>query len=668
MSEGRTTETAKAMHISDGTPHAGDANSPDFQYYEQTRNDGDLKKNKERETKCSCRKTRKEMVGFLELLRYADALDIILMIIGLICAAASGTGLPILIIVFGQMTDSFVLSGVKVNASSNGSDCTSYLAIDIETEMTGFSYYYVAIGCTVFALSVFQIWTFLVSATRQIMRIRQKFFSAVLHQDMSWFDSYQIGTLNSRLTDDINTIHEGLADKLCIFVQFLSTFVTGIIIGFVHGWKLTLVILSVSPLLGVSAAIWTKLVASFTSKELRAYAKAGAVAEEILTAIRTVIAFNGQQKAMDKYNANLIDARNVGIKKSITVNLSMGLTQFLIFGAYGLAFWYGTKLTVEEPENYSIGKVLIVFFAVLVGTFSLGQVSPNLESISSARGAAFEIYKIINKFRPIDSGSTEGHKPDKLIGHIEFKNIHFAYPSRPDIQILSGLNLKVPAGKTMALVGMSGCGKSTTIQLLQRFYDPIKGEVTLDGHDVRSLNVKWLRNNIGVVSQEPVLFGTTIGENIRFGRDGVTNEEIEQAAKEANAYDFISKLPDQFSTMVGERGAQLSGGQKQRIAIARALVRNPKILLLDEATSALDTQSEAIVQAALDKARAGRTTIVIAHRLSTIRTADVIAGFHGGVVVEQGPHNELMSKKGVYHSLVMLQIPKKNVRMKKIKM
>ncbi|XP_068092086.1 ATP-dependent translocase ABCB1-like isoform X2 [Hyperolius riggenbachi] len=656
MTKGQTNIPIESENVDD-SPSPEDDNSPHFQYYEKTRSDGDAETKKKGEKKESCRTSPKEMVGLFELVRYADALDIFLMIVGLLCAVANGTGLPILIIVFGKMTDSFVLSGtnVNVNISRNYSGCDQLPINDIEEDMTWFSYYYVAIGCSVFALSVFQIWTFLISATRQIMRIRQKFFKAVLHQDMSWFDSTQIGTLNSRLTDDINTIHEGLADKLCIFVQFLSTFLSGITIGFIHGWKLTLVILSVSPLLAVSAAIWSKFIATFTSKELHAYAKAGAVAEEILTAIRTVIAFNGQQKAMDKYNANLIEARNVGIKKAVTLNVSMGINQFVIFGSYALAFWYGTRLTVEEPENYSIGKVLIVFFSVLIGAFTLGEVSPNLESISSARGAAVEIYRIINQPRPIDSSSSVGHKPDKLTGHIEFRNIFFSYPSRPDIQILTGLNLKVPAGKTMALVGMSGCGKSTTIQLLQRFYDPTEGEVMVDGQDIRTLNVKWLRDNIGVVSQEPVLFGTTIGENIRFGRDGVTEQDIEQAAREANAYDFISKLPERFNTMVGERGAQLSGGQKQRIAIARALVRNPRILLLDEATSALDMQSEAIVQAALDKARAGRTTIVIAHRLSTIRNADIIAGFHGGIVVEQGSHDELMNKKGIYYSLVMLQ-------------
>uniref|UniRef100_A0A8C8BB02 ATP-binding cassette sub-family B member 5 n=1 Tax=Otus sunia TaxID=257818 RepID=A0A8C8BB02_9STRI len=580
--------------------------------------------------------------------RYADWVDVLLMVVGLISAAANGTGLPLMIIVFGEMTNSLVLSGLKSNMSEG-----KKLKSDFSTYQ--FAYYYVGIGCAVLILSTIQVWTFLIAATRQTARIRQKFFFAVLHQEMAWFDTTQIGMLNTRLTDDINTIHEGIGDKICIFVQFFATFLAGIIIGFIYGWKLTLVILSVSPLLAASAAVWSTLLASLTAEELSAYAKAGAVAEEILTAIRTVVAFNGQQKALEKYDANLEIAKSVGVKKSITTNTSLGVSEFLVFGTYALAFWYGTKLTAEE-EGYDIGRVLIVFFSVFVGTFSLGQAAPNLESVANARGAAYEVYRIIKKKRLIDSSSNEGYKPDKLIGEIEFRNIHFSYPSRPDVKILKGLNLKVQTGKTIALVGASGCGKSTTVQLLQRFYDPVQGEVSAYGWDIRTLNVKWLRENIGIVSQEPVLFATTIAENIRYGREDISDAEIEQAAKEANAFDFISRLPDKFNTMVGERGAQLSGGQKQRIAIARALARNPKILLLDEATSALDTQSESIVQAALDKARTGRTTIVIAHRLSTIRTADTIAGFEKGIVVEQGTHSELMLQKGVYYSLVMQQV------------
>ncbi|ELU15263.1 hypothetical protein CAPTEDRAFT_186799 [Capitella teleta] len=215
--------------------------------------------------------------------------------------------------------------------------------------------------------------------------------------------------------------------------------------------------------------------------------------------------------------------------------------------------------------------------------------------------------------------------------------------------------MKASVGQTVALVGSSGCGKSTTVQMIQRFYDPEEGGVLIDGIDVRKLNIGWLRSNMGVVSQEPVLFGTTIKENIRYGREGVTDDEIINATKHANAYDFIMKLPKQLETLVGERGAQLSGGQKQRIAIARALVRDPKILLLDEATSALDTESESTVQSALDKARMGRTTIVVAHRLSTIRNADLIYGVKDGVVQESGSHDELMEKQGIYYQLVTNQ-------------
>ncbi|KAJ8004768.1 hypothetical protein DPEC_G00139710 [Dallia pectoralis] len=575
----------------------------------------EVKEEPQTEPKTKKGKKKKEptkAVGFFQLFRYATCFEIFLMAIGLLCSAIHGIALPLMCVVFGQMTDSFVQSGK-------------------------------------------QVMLFILTATKQTKRIREKYFHAILHQQMAWFDTHQIGVLNVRLTDDINTINEGLGDKICVFVQFFSTFLSGFIIGFVLGWKLTLAILAVSPLLAGSVAAWSIILASLTSKELSAYAKAGAVAEEVLVAIRTVVAFNGQKKAVQKYESNLEDAKNFGIKKAITTNASMGLTQFVIFGAYALAFWYGTKLSVDEPENYTIGRTITVFFCVMIGAFSLGQGAPNLEAIAKARGAAYEVYRTIDQPRPIDSSSKEGHKPDHVRGDIEFKNIHFNYPSRKDVKILQGLNLTVPRGKTIALVGASGCGKSTTIQLLQRFYNPDQGQITLDGHDTRTLNVKWLRENIGIVSQEPVLFGTTIGENIRYGREDATDEDIERAVREANAFDFISKLPDKLNTMVGERGAQLSGGQKQRIAIARALVKNPKILLLDEATSALDTQSESIVQTALDKARAGRTTIMIAHRLSTIRTADVIAGFSNGQVVEQGTHHELMARKGVYYSLVMQQ-------------
>nr|XP_025728604.1 phosphatidylcholine translocator ABCB4 isoform X7 [Callorhinus ursinus] len=331
----------------------------------------------------------------------------------------------------------------------------------------------------------------------------------------------------------------------------------------------------------------------------------------------------------------------------------MGIAFLLIYASYALAFWYASTLVIAK--EYTVGNAMTVFFSILVGAFSVGQAAPCIDAFANARGAAYAIFNIIDSNPKIDSFSERGHKPDSIKGNLEFNDVHFSYPARANVKILKGLNLKVESGQTVALVGNSGCGKSTTVHLMQRLYDPDEGRINIDGQDIRTFNVRYLREIIGVVSQEPVLFSTTIAENIRYGRGNVTMDEIKKAVKEANAYDFIMKLPQKFDTLVGDRGAQLSGGQKQRIAIARALVRNPKILLLDEATSALDTESEAEVQAALDKAREGRTTIVIAHRLSTIRNADVIAGFEDGVIVEQGSHRELMKKEGVYFRLVNMQ-------------
>uniref|UniRef100_A0A3B4E1T5 ABC-type xenobiotic transporter n=1 Tax=Pygocentrus nattereri TaxID=42514 RepID=A0A3B4E1T5_PYGNA len=520
-------------------------------------------------------------------------------------------------------------------------------------QMTRHAIYYSIMGGIVLFAAYMQVAFWTLAAGRQVKRLRRMFFHAIIKQDIGWFDVNETGQLNTRLTDDIYKINEGIGDKMGMCIQSFTTFFTGFIVGFAKGWKLTLVILSISPLLGLSAAVIAKVMTTFTSKEQTAYAKAGAVAEEVLSAIRTVFAFGGQKKEIQRYHKNLENAKNVGIKKAVTVNIVVGFTYFMIYVSYALAFWYGSTLILDK--EYTTGTLLTVFFAVIIGAFGLGQTSPNVQAFSSARGAAHKVFSIIDHHPNIDSFSDAGHKPDVVKGDIEFKNIHFSYPSRQDVKVLDGMNLKISSGQTIALVGSSGCGKSTTVQLLQRFYDPQEGVVGIDGHDIRSLNVRCLRELIGVVSQEPVLFATTIAENIRYGREDVTQEEIEQATREANAYDFIMKLPDKFETLVGDRGTQMSGGQKQRIAIARALVRNPKILLLDEATSALDTESEAIVQAALDKVRLGRTTIIVAHRLSTIRNADIIAGFQNGKIVELGTHDHLMGMKGVYHSLVTMQ-------------
>uniref|UniRef100_A0A8C0G9J4 ATP-binding cassette sub-family B member 5 n=1 Tax=Chelonoidis abingdonii TaxID=106734 RepID=A0A8C0G9J4_CHEAB len=596
--------------------------------------------------------------------RYADGLDITLMVFGTIAALLNGICLPLMSLVFGEMSDGFVSGCISQESLLELKLFVIVILLKLNeyTSRKLFALYYVGIGATALVFGYLQISFWVLAAARQTKKIRKTFFHAILGQELSWFDSSNSGELNTRLTEDINKINDGIGDKVAQLFQNMSTFTVGIVIGFVKGWKLTLVILSTSPLVVLSAAFCSKMIITLTSKELTAYAKAGAVAEEVLSSVRTVVAFGGQEKEINRYTSKLGEAKNLGIKKAIASKLSLGFLYLIINGCYGLGFWYGTTLILDENTGYSIGTVLAVFFCVTFSSYCLGTAAPHFETFSIARGAAFKVFKIIDQKPTIDSFSSDGHKLDHIKGALEFNNVQFSYPSRPDVQVLKGLTLKIDCGQTVALVGSSGCGKSTMVQLLQRFYDPQEGVITVDGHDIKSLNLRHYREFIGVVSQEPVLFGTTIRNNIRYGREDVTDEEIENAAKEANAYDFIMEFPDKFNTLVGERGAQMSGGQKQRIAIARALVRNPKILLLDEATSALDTESESVVQAALEKASKGRTTLVIAHRLSTIRTANVIVAIADGAVAEVGTHSELMEKRGLYYSLATAQVPYKDTK------
>lgn len=418
---------------------------------------------------------------------------------------------------------------------------------------------------------------------------------------------------------------------------------------------LTLIMLASMPILVISMGVVAKIKASLTESELKTYAQVGGVAQEVFGAIRTVTAFGGQEVEMKRFDLSLSVARKASFKRGLVTAVGNGLVWGINYSSYALVFWYGIKLILETKDDYTVSDLLIVFFNILLGAMQIGKMSPYLEAFSEARGAASAIFSIIDRIPTIISKNS-GRQIDILHGDLSFRSVHFNYPSRPDIGILDALDLQVRSGETVALVGTSGCGKSTCIQLIQRFYDPVRGAILLDGHDIRDLNISWLRSQIGVVGQEPVLFGTTIGENIRFGREDATQDEIEKAAKDANAHNFIMKLPMKYDTMVGERGTHLSGGQKQRIAIARVLVRNPKILLLDEATSALDYQSEAIVQRALDRARKGRTTIIVAHRLSTIKNADRIVFLKNGAVFEEGTHLNLMtSKQGAYRHLVLSQ-------------
>lgn len=346
---------------------------------------------------------------------------------------------------------------------------------------------------------------------------------------------------------------------------------------------MALVMLATVPLMLATGILMGRYIKKFTLKVQDSYADAGSVAEQVFAGLRTVYSFSLQERFAARFEKELVKAEAVGIKRGMVQGTGFAVFMFIMFATYSLAFWFGSRLVRWGEMDGS--QVLVVFFGMMMGSMALLQLPPNLVAVSSAMGAAYRIYNTIDRVPEIDVDGTEGDKPEKLTGEIEFKNIAFHYPTRPDIPILKDLSLKIRPGMTVAFVGSSGSGKSTSIQLVQRFYDPICGQVLLDGRDIKTLDVKWLRQNIGVVSQEPVLFNMTIRQNLLMGvadPEKITQQEIEEACKRANCHAFICQLPDGYDTMVGEHGGMLSGGQKQRVAIARAILKNPTILLLDE--------------------------------------------------------------------------------------
>uniref|UniRef100_A0A914XVN7 Uncharacterized protein n=1 Tax=Panagrolaimus superbus TaxID=310955 RepID=A0A914XVN7_9BILA len=424
-----------------------------------------------------------------------------------------------------------------------------------------------------------------------------------------------------------------------------------------NNWKMTAVMWCVAPFLTLSLFLSANAMKKAIKIEMNAYSFAGSIATEVISGIRTVMSFNAQAFEINRYHSCLLIAQKLGIRKAkITATFSALFSFFQNF-AMAVGFYAGAILVFRgEMIN---GQVIGVYFAVIMGATRLGQAAPNLNAILSAKLAAGEIFSIIDKKPKFNCTTNAGFKLEDVKGDIAFKDIHFSYPSRPTIQILNGISFSVKSGQKVALVGHSGCGKSTTIGLLMRFYEASKGCITLDGIPLEDFNISWLRKTIGIVSQEPVLFAKSIEDNLKLGQE-ISMKELVEACRTANAYDFIIKLPQGFETMIGEGGIKLSGGQKQRLAIARALVSNPKILLLDEATSALDTESERLVQDALDRASEGRTTITIAHRLSTIKNADLIIVFENGTIVEEGSHESLLEKNEAYAKLVSAQTINKN--------
>ncbi|KAJ7947232.1 ABC transporter B family protein [Quillaja saponaria] len=580
-----------------------------------------------------------QSVPFLKLFSFADRFDVGFMIIGTISAVASGLTQPIMTLIFGKLINTF--------GGSNPSDILH------EVSKVAVLFLYLAVGSGI--ASFLQVSCWMVTGERQATRIRSLYLKTILRQDIGFFDTETTtGEVIGRMSGDTVLIQDAMGEKVGKFIQLASAFFGGFIIAFAKGWLLAVVLLSCIPAVVIAGGIMSTLMSKMSSRGQVAYAEASNVVEQTVGAIRTVASFTGEKQAIDKYNKKLKIAYTAMVQQGMASGLGIGVLLLVIFSTYGLAVWYGSKLIIEK--GYNGGQVINIIMALMTGGMSLGQTSPCLNAFASGKAAAYKMFETINRKPKIDVYDPSGVVLEDLKGEIELKDVYFRYPARPDVQIFSGFSLYVPSGKTVALVGQSGSGKSTVISLIQRFYDPEAGEVLIDGVDLRKLQLRWMREKIGLVSQEPILFATSIKENIAYGKENATDEEIRIATKLANAAKFIDKLPKGIDTMAGEHGTQLSGGQKQRIAIARAILKNPRILLLDEATSALDAESERIVQDALVNVMSNRTTVVVAHRLTTIKNADIIAVVHQGKIVEQGNHVELVKNPdGAYSQLVRLQ-------------
>nr|ACI24156.1 ATP-binding cassette sub-family B member 2 [Toxoplasma gondii] len=606
----------------------------------------------------------KRKSSFLAPYTYATKVDFVLLVVGALFSIAGGSMMPIFMSLFGDM-----LNELNTTLDMNYV-CTLMVAVAAAAFVTS----WVSASCFEFV------------ADRQIARIKLQYFSAILRQDMAYFDMNDAGTLPTRLESDTVTIRNAIGIKLSMMFQFSTVTLGGLVLGFIRSWQLTLVTLSGLPLLVLLGAVLGYCLNKAEQETMPKYKAAGSLSEEALLGIRTVVALRGEERTADAYKKKLYEAEKVGMSWSLRSSLCIGTLMGTIFLLFALGFWYGGTMvadSVEEalgdedpPEEDSDpsewptpkfrgGDAITVFFAVIQACFAVGNIVPNLTAYMKGAAATADMLAVIERQSPIDPLSPEGRKDVLVQADIRFENVVFSYPARKEKKIFNGLNLTLPAGKTIALVGSSGSGKSTIVQMLQRLYDPDEGCIFIGDTPIKDINIQYLRAQQGIVSQEAKLFSISIGENIALGADHpVTQEEIEEAAKKANAHDFISQFPDKYQTDCGLFGGQLSGGQKQRIVIARALVRRPSILIFDEATSALDTVSEKVVQDALDSLikTTNATTLIVAHRLTTIRNADQIIVLDnrdgtGSQVVQVGTHQSLMSQEdGLYYQLVQSQL------------
>ena len=554
-------------------------------------------------------------------------------------------------LIFGQFT-------TKFNNFSTGQASPDQFRSDVDHQVLWFIYLFAARFVITYITNI----AVTLAAIRTTRALRKAFLESTLRQEVWHFDKQSNGSAATQVTTNGNRVNQGIAEKLAFAVQALSLFFSSFIIAIVVQWKLALITMSIVPAIFLITGICIGIDAKQEARIIKIYSRAAVLAQEAISSIRTVHAFWAQDKMAKAYDEYLEQAHQVGKKKSPNYGVLFSTEYFCVYAGVALCFWQGFCM-FQSGEIANVGTVLTVVLSVTIGATAVSTIAPQIQSFTNAASAATELFSIIDKQSLLDPLSTEGKKPEFCQGDIEVRNLDFAYPSRPTAQVLHSLNLSIPAGKTTALVGASGCGKSTLVGLLERWYQPTSGDLLLDGTDIRHYNTQWLRSNVRLVQQEPVLFRGTIFQNVA---KGFVNEQlqlpkeeqvrlVEEACKASNAHEFIEDLPNGYHTEVGERASMLSGGQRQRISIARSIISDPKVLLLDEATSALDPRAERVVQDALDRVSVNRTTLIIAHKLATVKNADNIVVMSYGCVMEEGTHDELIARDGQYAALVRAQ-------------
>jgi ATP-binding cassette subfamily B (MDR/TAP) protein 1 len=484
-------------------------------------------------------------------------------------------------------------------------------------------------------------------------RVRRMMFSAMLRNEVGWFDEEEnsADTLSMRLANDATFVRAAFSNRLSIFIQDSAAVIVAVLIGMLLQWRLALVALATLPILTLSAIAQKLWLAGFSKGIQEMHRKASLVLEDAVRNIYSVVAFCAGDKVMELYRLQLLKIFKKSFLHGMAIGFAFGFSQFLLFACNALLLWY-TGISVRN--NYmDLPTAMKEYMVFSFATFALVEPFGLAPYILKRRKSLVSVFEIIDRVPLIEPDENSAMRPPNVYGSIELKNVDFSYPTRPEVLVLSNFTLKVNGGQTVAVVGVSGSGKSTIISLIERFYDPVAGQVSLDGRDLKVYNLRWLRSHLGVVQQEPIIFSTTIRENIIYARHNATEAEIKEAARIANAHHFISNLPHGYDTHVGMRGVDLTPGQKQRIAIARVVLKNAPILLLDEASSSIESESSRVVQEALDTLVMGnKTTILIAHRAAMMKHVDNIVVLNGGRIVEEGTHNTLMAKNGLYVRLM----------------